>query len=84
MNPWHVVQRGRSLPASPVTQLERSLCYAKYKRLAKGGFEFPKVIGAGVSVQVSATDLALILGGVALNAKRRMRYTCAASTTTAN
>ncbi len=45
------------------------------KRLAKGVFEFPKVIGKAASVEITATDLALILGGVALNAKRRMRYT---------
>jgi transposase len=45
------------------------------KRLAKGAFEFPKVIGAAPGVAITATDLALILGGVALNAKRRMRYT---------
>ena len=54
------------------------------KRLAKGAFEFPKVIGTGVSVEISATDLALILGGVALNARRRMRYTRPAATTIAN
>jgi len=35
-------------------------------------------------VEISATDLALILGGVALNAKRRMRYTRTAATTMAN
>lgn len=46
-----------------------------HKRLAKGAFEFPKVIGAAPGVTITATDLALILGGVALNAKRRMRYT---------
>ena len=45
------------------------------KRLAKGAFEFPKVIGTAAGVAIGATDLALILGGVALNAKRRMRYT---------
>ena len=45
------------------------------KRLAKGTFEFPKVIGAAAGVAITATDLSLILGGVALNAKRRMRYT---------
>jgi transposase len=45
------------------------------KRLEKGTFEFPKVIGTATSVEITATDLALILGGVALNAKRRMRYT---------
>jgi transposase len=54
------------------------------KRLAKGAFEFPKVIGAASGVEISATDLALILGGVALNARRRMRYTRTASTTVAN
>jgi transposase len=45
------------------------------KRLQKGAFEVPKVIGRASSVEITATDLALILGGVALNAKRRMRYT---------
>jgi len=54
------------------------------KRLAKGAFEFPKVIGSAAGVAVSATDLALILGGVALNARRRMRYTLAAATAAAN
>jgi transposase len=45
------------------------------KRLAKGQFEFPKVIGRAAGVEITTTDLALILGGVALNARRRMRYT---------
>jgi transposase len=45
------------------------------KRLAQGTFEFPKVIGSATQVAISATDLALILGGVALNARRRRRYT---------
>ncbi|CAN5290138.1 IS66 family insertion sequence element accessory protein TnpB [soil metagenome] len=49
--------------------------FALWQRLAKGVFEFPKVIGTATSVTITATDLALILGGVALNAKRRMRYT---------
>lgn len=44
------------------------------KRLAEGAFEFPKVIGTAAGVKITATDLALILGGVALNAKRRPRY----------
>ena len=52
------------------------------KRLAKGVFEFPKVIGTATSVVITATDLALILGGVALNAKRRMRYTRPTTPTT--
>lgn len=46
-----------------------------HKRLAQGAFEFPKVIGDATSVAITATDLTLILGGIALNAKRRMRYT---------
>jgi transposase len=45
------------------------------KRLEAGTFEFPKVIGKAAGVEIQATDLALILGGVALNAKRRMRFT---------
>jgi transposase len=44
------------------------------KRLEVGTFEFPKVIGEAAGVTITATDLALILGGVALNAKRRPRY----------
>ena len=45
------------------------------KRLEVGTFEFPKVIGEATGVSISATELSLILGGVALNAKRRPRYT---------
>ena len=44
------------------------------KRLERGAFEFPKVIGEAAGVSISATELSLILGGVALNAKRRPRY----------
>ena len=44
------------------------------KRLEAGTFEFPKVIGVAAGVAITATELALILGGVALNAKRRPRY----------
>ena len=54
---------------------DRDGCAIWHKRLAEGAFEFPKVIGSAASVDITATDLALILGGVALNAKRRMRYT---------
>jgi hypothetical protein len=44
------------------------------KRLEQGTFEFSKVIGKAAGVSISATDLSLILGGVALTAKRRLRY----------
>jgi transposase len=54
------------------------------KRLAQGTFEFPKVIGHAAGVEISTTDLALILGGVALNARRRLRYSRAAPTAVAN
>lgn len=44
------------------------------KRLEQGTFEFPASTG-GAGVEVTATDLALILGGVDLqSAKRRKRY----------
>lgn len=45
------------------------------KRLEQGTFEFPKVIGEAAGLSISATELSLILGGVALSAKRRPRYT---------
>lgn len=44
------------------------------KRLEQGTFEFPKVIGEAAGVSINATELSLILGGVALSAKRRQRY----------
>jgi transposase len=43
------------------------------KRLEQGTFEFPKVIGEAAGVSISATELSLILGGVALSAQRRRR-----------
>ena len=54
---------------------KRGHCDVGFKRLETGTFEFPKVIGTAAGVEIQATDLALILGGVALNAKRRMRFT---------
>jgi len=44
------------------------------KRLEQGTFEFPKVIREAAGVSISPTELSLILGGVALNARRRPRY----------
>ncbi len=55
-----------------------------HKRLEQGTFEFPKVIGEAAGVAITATELALILGGVALNAKRRPRYTKPAESFTPN
>jgi len=43
------------------------------RRLERGTFEFPAADAAGI--EVSATDLALILGGIELgSARRRRRY----------
>lgn len=44
------------------------------KRLEQGTFEFPKASDATGGVEVRARDLALILGGIDLAAKRRKRY----------
>lgn len=45
------------------------------KRLEAGTFQFPAPAGAATGIEVRATDLALILGGVDLrSARRRKRY----------
>jgi transposase len=44
------------------------------RRLERGTFQFPKA--SAVGVEITATELALILGGIDLgSAKRRPRYT---------
>ncbi len=46
-----------------------------YKRLERGTFEVPTVRGDAAHVTLSATELAMLLGGVELaSAKRRRRY----------
>jgi hypothetical protein len=58
----------RSVPASTQGQ-----CDASFKRLEEGVFQFPNADTTGV--EIKATDLALILGGIDLHsAKRRPRY----------
>ena len=44
------------------------------KRLETGTFELPKVTAATTSVALRAADLALLLSGIELSAKRRKRY----------
>lgn len=45
------------------------------KRLEEGTFQFPAANGSATGIEVRATDLALILGGVDLrSARRRKRY----------
>lgn len=46
-----------------------------YKRLERGTFERPRPAADGATVELDATDLALLLAGVELkSAKRRPRY----------
>jgi transposase len=50
-------------------------CDAKYKRLEAGTFEVPASQGESASVQIDATELAMLLSGVSLSsARRRKRY----------
>ena len=44
------------------------------KRLEVGTYEFPKITGSASNLEIRAGDLALILGGIDLAAKRRKRY----------
>jgi transposase len=44
------------------------------KRLEVGTFEFPRVTAGVAGVAITAAELALILGGIALDAPRRKRY----------
>jgi transposase len=46
-----------------------------YKRLEKGSFQLPAVVRDAVAIEVSPTQLALILSGIDLNsARQRKRY----------
>lgn len=46
-----------------------------YKRLERGVFEMPRVDGEAQQLELDATDLAMLLGGVSFaTAKRRQRY----------
>jgi transposase len=44
------------------------------KRLERGTFEFPAVSAATTRIEIRVAELALILSGVELSAKRRKRY----------
>ena len=45
------------------------------KRLERGTFQFPSTTSSAASVEVTPTELALILGGIDLtSARRRVRY----------
>ena len=49
-----------------------------YKRLERGSFEMPRTSGTAQHLELDATELAMLLGGVSLaSAKRRKRYSIA-------
>jgi transposase len=45
-----------------------------YKRLESGTFEMLRPEGEPATVEIDATELAMLLSGVSLSAKRRKRY----------
>ena len=58
-----------------ITEPERTHCDAKFKRLERGSFEMPRASGTAQRLELDATELAMLLGGVSLaSAKRRKRY----------
>jgi len=49
-----------------------------YKRLERGSFEMPRTSGHAQRLELDATELAMLLGGVSLaSVKRRKRYSAA-------
>ena len=65
----------------PITPQKRGSCDAKIKRLEVGSFQNPKPtpgaapLAGSAGIELSVTDLALILGGIDLTtARRRKRY----------
>ena len=67
-------KRTGHLPTSPVTQSERTFCADKYKRLESGSFEMLRGEGESATVEIDATQLAMLLSGVPLHTPRRLRY----------
>lgn len=52
-----------------------------YKRLEEGTFRLPPAKGSGASVELKASELAMLLAGIDLTSiKRRKRFTRAAAT----
>ena len=65
------------LSTTPVTRSERMYCGTRYKRLEAGTFETPCFADQS-HVEIDATELAMLLGGVSLaGVRRRKRFTIA-------
>jgi hypothetical protein len=61
--------------AIPVTPQQRGHCDADFKRLEIGSFQIPKSCTEAVSIEMTATQLSLILSGIDLSsARQRKRY----------
>lgn len=54
------------------------------KRLEQNRFEFPKLTATTTSVEVPARDLAMILSGIDLSAKRHQRYSLPSAKSSGN
>lgn len=54
------------------------------KRLEHNRFEFPKLTAATTSVEIPARDLAMILSGIDLSAKRHKRYSLPSAQSSGN
>jgi transposase len=53
-----------------------------YKRLEEGSFRLPSAKHAGASLELKASELAMLLEGIDLiSIKRRKRFTCPAPAT---
>jgi len=45
-----------------------------YRRLSRGTFEMPEIVDGAARIRLSAGDLAMLLEGIDLGAKRRLRH----------
>jgi IS66 Orf2 like protein len=67
-----VAARSRGISVTPQ---KRGYCDASFKRLETGSFQLPQVARDAMSVEMSPTQLALILSGIDLRlARQRKRY----------
>jgi hypothetical protein len=64
-----------NVPRDSVTPQKRGHCDASIKRLEIGSFQLPAAPGDPVSIEMTPTQLALILSGIDLrSARQRKRY----------
>ena len=54
------------LPTSPVMQSERAFCDTRYKRLEAGTFELPTAASHEQGIELDASQLTHLLGGIDL------------------